>query len=260
MTRHSKNNTAGAFFTSSERGRLSQYGTQHQRVARDSFRRPDACYVCLQPAIEPLCCPEGHLFCKECILQSLITQKKTIATQQQAFEAQQARQQAEAEEERSTELKRRITEFESNSKRQKTTDSANTAPSTTKAQLNAFWMPSKTPTAASTIISAPKKETFCPASDHPVTMKRMTFVKWTIRDEKCICKLCFKDIALVNGIVLFTTCGHTICKKCCEQVGTLDKCLDCGVNSSIVNLVFDGTGFAGAGGNVDVKKHTPAFI
>ena len=53
MSRHSKNNTALAFFTSAEKEKLG-YGTQKQRIGRDSLRDYDACFLCLAKAKLPV--------------------------------------------------------------------------------------------------------------------------------------------------------------------------------------------------------------
>ncbi|KZV93926.1 hypothetical protein EXIGLDRAFT_716557 [Exidia glandulosa HHB12029] len=77
MTKHSKNNTASSVFSYSEYKRLD-YGTKRQRLGNESMRRFDACSLCLQRAREPLACPSGHLFCKECIYTDLLQQRSDI--------------------------------------------------------------------------------------------------------------------------------------------------------------------------------------
>ncbi|KAM1235660.1 hypothetical protein ACFX2J_005093 [Malus domestica] len=75
--RHSKNNNDLAFFTYDEKKKLG-YGTQRERLGRDSIKPFDACCLCLKPFIDPMCCQKGHVFCKECILECLLSQKKDI--------------------------------------------------------------------------------------------------------------------------------------------------------------------------------------
>ncbi|KAM1909244.1 hypothetical protein ACFX13_038025 [Malus domestica] len=38
----------------------------------------DACCLCLKPFIDPMCCQKSHIFCKEYILECLLSQKKDI--------------------------------------------------------------------------------------------------------------------------------------------------------------------------------------
>ncbi|PKI35844.1 hypothetical protein CRG98_043753 [Punica granatum] len=75
--RHSKNNNDLAFFTYDEKRKLG-YGTQRERLGKDSIKPFDACCLCLKPFIDPMCCQKGHVFCKECILECLLAQKKDI--------------------------------------------------------------------------------------------------------------------------------------------------------------------------------------
>ncbi|KAJ1972714.1 hypothetical protein H4R35_004526 [Dimargaris xerosporica] len=90
MTRHSKNNTALGFFTYAERHMLD-YGTKKQRLTTAGKRRFDACYLCQQTARDPQCCSQGHLACKECFYEHILTQKADIARQLKRFQAQQNR-------------------------------------------------------------------------------------------------------------------------------------------------------------------------
>ncbi|KAF6153933.1 hypothetical protein GIB67_023710 [Kingdonia uniflora] len=75
--RHSKNNNDLAYFTYDEKKKLG-YGTQKERLGKDSIKPFDSCFLCLKPFIDPLCCQKGHVFCKECILECLLSQKKDI--------------------------------------------------------------------------------------------------------------------------------------------------------------------------------------
>ncbi|KAL0305839.1 UNVERIFIED_CONTAM: E3 ubiquitin-protein ligase CSU1 [Sesamum radiatum] len=96
--RHSKNNNDLAFFTYDEKRKLG-YGTQKERLGKDSIKPFDACCLCLKPLIEPMSCSKGHVFCKECILECLLAQKKDIQRKLSAHAAQQ-KQEKEEEEER----------------------------------------------------------------------------------------------------------------------------------------------------------------
>ncbi|KAJ6706911.1 ENOS INTERACTING PROTEIN [Salix viminalis] len=75
--RHSKNNNDLAFFTYDEKKKLG-YGTQKERLGKDSIKPFDACCLCLKPFIDAMSCSKGHVFCKECILECLLAQKKDI--------------------------------------------------------------------------------------------------------------------------------------------------------------------------------------
>lgn len=78
--RHSKNSNDRGHFTYEERRALG-YGTQKERLGKDSIKPFDSCCLCIQTAIEPLSCKKGHIFCKECIYSCLLAQKKDIKRQ-----------------------------------------------------------------------------------------------------------------------------------------------------------------------------------
>ncbi|KAJ7352573.1 hypothetical protein DFH08DRAFT_90409 [Mycena albidolilacea] len=99
MTKHSKNNTASSIFSYAEYRKASaEYGTKRQRLGNESMRRFDACSLCLQTAREPVCCKDGHLFCKECAVNDLLSQKQDLKRQKE--KAEQIKKEIEAEVER----------------------------------------------------------------------------------------------------------------------------------------------------------------
>ncbi|KAF2714757.1 hypothetical protein K504DRAFT_469171 [Pleomassaria siparia CBS 279.74] len=76
---HSKRNTSLAFFTSYERASLkNSWGAQSTRLTRDSFLPFGSCQLCLLPSVDPVCCPSGDLFCRECAMTNLLAQRKEI--------------------------------------------------------------------------------------------------------------------------------------------------------------------------------------
>lgn len=274
MTRHSKNSTAGAFFTAEERRKLG-YGTQRQRLGRDSFRKPDACYICLQTARDPVVCADGgHLFCRECILAFILEQRQKLVAQRKAAEEGVAKRQADQQAELEQERNKRLAAFEAS-------QSGRGVPSPTSGGeqqrrapvLNAFWMPSKTPTASASPSAPPTKTTVtCPAGQHPISTKKLASLLWSQDAEgRCICKICMREISsITTGLVMWETCGHVACTKCHDRMTTKggddgsssasSSCLICEKSSpKILSLAMDGTGFAESGGQVTASKAQPAF-
>ncbi|KAJ7726063.1 hypothetical protein DFH07DRAFT_853318 [Mycena maculata] len=99
MTKHSKNNTASSIFSYAEYRKAStEYGTKRQRLGNESMRRFDACSLCLQTARDPVSCKDGHLFCRECAVNDLLSQKKDLKRQKD--KAEQIRREIETEVER----------------------------------------------------------------------------------------------------------------------------------------------------------------
>ncbi|KAK4204444.1 hypothetical protein QBC40DRAFT_303586 [Triangularia verruculosa] len=110
---HSKRNTTRPIFTSHERAMArAAWGDSTARLGRDSFLPFASCWLCLEPAIDPVACTNGDLFCRECALSNILAQKKEIKRAEKAREQEdrealeeQARADAEAQE-------RAIREFE----------------------------------------------------------------------------------------------------------------------------------------------------
>lgn len=76
---HSKRNTTRAVFTSYERDCLKgTWGTQSARLSSNSFLPFGSCQLCLLPSVNPVACPSGDLFCRECAITNLLAQRKEI--------------------------------------------------------------------------------------------------------------------------------------------------------------------------------------
>ncbi|KAK4135291.1 ENOS interacting protein [Trichocladium antarcticum] len=110
---HSKRNTSRPIFTSHERSMArAAWGTSTARLSRESFLPFASCWLCLEPAIDPVACAQGDIFCRECAYRNILAQKKEIKRTEKAREHEEreareekARRDAEAQE-------RAIREFE----------------------------------------------------------------------------------------------------------------------------------------------------
>ncbi|KAK4169296.1 hypothetical protein QBC43DRAFT_307385 [Cladorrhinum sp. PSN259] len=93
---HSKRNTSRPIFTSHERAMARvAWGSSTARLSRDSFLPFSSCWLCLEPAIDPVACTNGDIFCRECALSNILTQKKEI----KRAEKQREQEEREAQEE-----------------------------------------------------------------------------------------------------------------------------------------------------------------
>jgi len=123
MTRHARNCTAGAVYTYHEKKKdaaASGYGTNTQRVGKDSVKDFDCCCLTLQPCRNPVitcvsciyiyalarrylhaiayffyltkcssfCRKDGYLFDKEAILEYILTKKREYARKLKEYERQ----------------------------------------------------------------------------------------------------------------------------------------------------------------------------
>ncbi|CAK8530439.1 unnamed protein product [Lathyrus sativus] len=285
--RHSKNNNDLAFFTYDEKRKLG-YGTQKERLGKDSIKPFDACSLCLKSLIDPMSCQKGHLFCKECILECLLSQKKDIQRRLVAHSAQQKQEKEEEEEKLTLQKAKELDAFDQQnhgavpqySDRSYNRDKngfhgANSVKVTSYEEealrtMKAFWLPSATPE-ASVKVDAPSTTTICPEGKENLKLKTLFPVQFTedtseqkksnALDRSYVCPSCKTTLTNTMSLVALSSCGHVFCKKCSDRFMAVDKvCLVCNKackERHLVNLKRGGTGFAGHDDNLEAKdfKH-----
>ncbi|XP_051134006.1 E3 ubiquitin-protein ligase CSU1-like [Andrographis paniculata] len=285
--RHSKNNNDLAFFTYDEKRKLG-YGTQKERLGKDSIKPFDACCLCLKPLVDPMCCLKGHVFCKECILECLLAQKKDIQRKQAAYAARQKQEQEEEEERLTLEKARELDAFDQqnhgavpqyndkNYNRDKNGfHGANSVKATSYEEealrtMKAFWLPSATPDAPKKV-DPPLPDTVCPEGKEKLRLKTLFAISFTedasertsssSTDKTCICPTCKVTLTNALALVALSSCGHVFCKKCADKFVAVDKvCVICNKpckEKNLVNIAKGGTGFAGHGDQLEAKdfKH-----
>ncbi|THG14932.1 E3 ubiquitin-protein ligase CSU1-like [Camellia sinensis] len=264
-----------AFFTYDEKRKLG-YGTQKERLGKDSVKPFDACSLCLKPLIDPMCCQKGHVFCKECILECLLSQKKDIQRKLTAHAAQQKQEKDEEEEKLMLQKARELDAFDQQNhgavpqysdknynKGKNGFHGANSVKATSYEEealrtMKAFWLPSATPEAPAKV-EAPSTGTTCPEGKEKLKLKTLFpiyFTEDSYDDEKSnylektyICPSCKVTLTNTLSLVALSSCGHVFCKKCGDKFMAVDKvCLVCNKGCKERNLVpleKGGTGFAG---------------
>jgi nitric oxide synthase-interacting protein len=82
-----KHNTTQSTLTHYERSLLRRQN-EARRLGHDSFKPLDHCNLCLSNIYsrDPVSCPKGHIYCKECVLTNLITQKASIEASKRELE------------------------------------------------------------------------------------------------------------------------------------------------------------------------------
>ncbi|KAK9766835.1 hypothetical protein K7432_003798 [Basidiobolus ranarum] len=140
-----------------------------------------------------------------------------------------------------------------------------------KSALPSFWIPTLTPDSKSTILEAAKQQVMCTAvKPHPTSIKKLVPVIFTKSKEENsknsdthMCPSCLKTLNNGMKIAINKACGHVLCKHCMDKfVKNTQKCFVCEKKcrpKDIVELHSEGTGYAGGGGNVEVKKWNVAF-
>lgn len=284
--RHSRNNNDLSHFTYEERRRLG-FGTQKERLGKDSIKPFDVCALCIQPFIDPLSCRKGHIFCKECIYSCLLAQKKDIKRKTAAFEAQQKQDAQEREEALAKDRAQLLDSFDRQNHRALPSNSdlqqskgvsetgaapssfhgANSVKSTSFEEealrtMKAYWLPSATPEAPERA-EAPEKDTICPEGREKVRLKELFplhFTELPYREKKAIevggedrfiCPSCSETLTNTTKLSALASCGHVFCRKCVERFVLVDQsCTACGKKCKprdVVELEKGGTGFSAHG-------------
>lgn len=87
------------------------FGTERQRVPKDSVNRFDSCSLSLQLARNPVVSKQGYLFDKEVILQYIITKKNEYNRKLKEYERQKTEDVKELEEIAAAENKKKLDKF-----------------------------------------------------------------------------------------------------------------------------------------------------
>ncbi|KAK2198240.1 bifunctional Nitric oxide synthase-interacting protein [Babesia duncani] len=286
MTRHSKNNTAAPIFTYHERKNVKgtfvlifshciciDFNTLKQRLASDSLRKFEQCWLCLCIAINPVSTPEGYIFCKECILYSLSKQleeyklKKLKWEKQLQLYEQQLREKEQSEQEQ---LKRKILQENLcgnlNTKKSKLSHDESVKsgfkPTIDSTVLStSFWLPNdqgkgggfskldKPPV-------KPEKNLKCPITSKPLKLKDLITVNAEVSHEVeddptspviWLCSISKKPISH-NKAILIKDTGQVVLQRFTDKLDATE----------FISLIPGGTGFA-AHNSVEASKYRPVM-
>lgn len=195
MTRHARNCTAGAVYTYHEKKKdaaASGYGTQSERVGKDSVKSFDCCSLTLQPCRYPVVTKEGYLFDKEAILEYIVSKKNEYTRKLKQYEKQMKKEENEIKELAAAEKEANLIKFISREKNISHSSKSDTnSPSTSVSnlangkhkELPSFWVPSQLPDAKISKIEKPDPTVYCPISGKPLKMKDLIEVKWTLVND-----------------------------------------------------------------------------
>ena len=190
-SKHSKKTSTQHHFTYAEK-KMCGYGTQSQRLGTESQTPFGYCCLSLNPVVDAVVSPSGHLYSREAILEYLLLKTKGIKLQQAQYEFQvSCRREDENLKDRAEEklqitnftesqdvggiTKRKSTEVESKQSymesRKKRFD--DTCPILKKEQLKKVspWIVDFTPSAKKADITEPAKRPSSPFSGRPLRTK-----------------------------------------------------------------------------------------
>lgn len=284
MARHSKNNTASSVFTYGEKQKLKEYGTAKQRIGLDSQRKFEMCHLCLYKVQSPMCCDKGHIFCRNCLIEYLATEKLRL---KRLYDEYQEKSQAETLGKLAAESKKTADFIENYDRvatgvifRKKSQDSveedAEIVEKIKSSQLDArnlgkkqlikenFWVPETHEAPEIAGNPRPTQEILCPgAQSHALRLKKCYKVVFCEDNEKnFVCFSCRKELKF-QKVLMGKRCGHAFCKSCMEKLCLKDgKCAECGnsVRKDQVIAILEGfTAFA-THNAVEAEKYQPAFV
>ncbi|KAM9984029.1 hypothetical protein ACTFIY_000756 [Dictyostelium cf. discoideum] len=250
MPRHSKHSCSNSGKFSNYERQLLKYGTTTERLGKDSIKNFDSCTLCLNDVIMPVICNKGHLYCKECILTSLIDQKKLIKIKEKEWEQYQNKLKYEQDQKQEKQHQDSIKEFEKNvitlegignNDDNNTTTTTTTTTTTSdvnnkdkekkeivekEIKLNSYWV--ITPDNKDKAIEKPRSYTVCPADGkHPLKSAQLINVHFTnvkpsssssssssdsndSNNQYC-CPICSKVLSNSTKTRLLKRCGHVFC-------------------------------------------------
>ncbi|XP_054000659.1 nitric oxide synthase-interacting protein homolog [Hylaeus anthracinus] len=286
MTRHARNCTAGAVYTYHEKKKdaaASGYGTNTQRVGKDSVKNFDCCCLTLQPCRNPVITKDGYLFDKEAILEYFLTKKREYARKLKEYEKQKQQQEEQLHEKTANEELQKLQKFlkgEKNivSRSQTAGESGSSVSNMCNGKdkiLPSFWIPSKTPEAKEVILQKPDKTIYCPISGRPLKMKDLMPVKFTevkdpddkksliVKQARYMCPITHDILSNSVPCVVIRTTGDVITMECVEKIIKKDwiNPLDSTklTEADIIPLQRGGTGYAAVNNSLEGKHERPVL-
>ncbi|XP_004927753.1 nitric oxide synthase-interacting protein homolog isoform X2 [Bombyx mandarina] len=290
MTRHARNCTAGAVYTYHEKKKdaaASGYGTQSERVGKDSIKNFDCCSLTLQPCRNPVVTKEGYLFDKEAILEYIISKKNAYNRLLKKYEKQLKKDEVERAELAVAEKEAKLIKFMNREKNissttpstsaieEKTINSVSNIANGKEKQLPSFWVPSQLPDAKISKIEKPDPTVYCPISGKPLKMKDLIEVKWTLvndpddkksliaKENRYMCPVTHDILSNAVPCAVIRTSGHVVTMECVEKIIKKDwlhpltgeKLKE----KDIILLQRGGTGYALTNQNLEGKNERPVL-
>ena len=140
--------------------------------------------------------------------------------------------------------------------------------------LQSFWVPSLTPEAKPTLLKKPDTKTYCPMSSKPLKIKDLITVKLTpiddgddrpmvAKSERYKCAVTHDALGNSVPCAVLKNTGNVVTMDCIEKLIKKDMlCPFTGSKlkeSDIIPLQRGGTGFAGAGTQLEAKRAGPVL-
>uniref|UniRef100_A0A1I8PDT1 Nitric oxide synthase-interacting protein homolog n=1 Tax=Stomoxys calcitrans TaxID=35570 RepID=A0A1I8PDT1_STOCA len=293
MTRHARNCTAGAVYTYNEKKKdaaESGYGTNAQRLGKDSVKSFDCCSLSLQPCRNPVITKDGYLFDKEAILQYIITKKNEYSRKLKEYERLRKLEEEEQSQEANRQQESKVEQFV---KSGKPVNGTVELPSSSKSstsnkvdkssisnmanghekKLPSFWLPENCPNAGRAKAIKPESTIFCPVSEKPLKAKDLIDVKFTLlkdgdssksliaKEARYMCPVTHDVLSNAVPCAVLRPTGDVVTMECVEKLIKKDMIHPLTnqklKEKDIIPLQRGGTGYAFTNENLEGKEKRP---
>ncbi|KAK6626932.1 hypothetical protein RUM44_009409 [Polyplax serrata] len=290
MTRHARNCTAGAVYTYHEKKKdaaASGYGTESQRLGKDSVKDFDCCCLTLQPCRNPVVTLDGFLYDKEAILEYIIKKKNEYSRKLKEYEKQKKKDEEELAELANAEQLSKVKNFLSteknimterllkNEKSEGETSTVSNMSGGRDKKLPSFWIPSMTPEAQTNKLEKPDKTIYCPMSGKPLKMKDLIPVVFTkvndvddkksliVKNVRYMCPVTHDVLSNAVPVAVLKPTGDVVTVECVEKLIKKDwihpltsqKIQE----SDIIFLQRGGTGYSQTNEKLEGKNQRPVL-
>ncbi|KAJ8608253.1 hypothetical protein CTAYLR_007268 [Chrysophaeum taylorii] len=296
--RHSKNNGSSTYgvFSYHERRQCEFMSSKKSRLGTDAQLPFGYCHLSLQPAVDPVVTPSGHIYSRESILEHLVTKAADLKRRRDAWEAEKdslereasaalARAEAAARDNFDRAIAKVCEEPRAKAPRVTSSTTAlvvvsseaateTTALKTVDKPDANFWLPQLTPSASGKVPTPepprrpPSPTTGAPlrAKDLvPIDLRRADSAKATGgggADVRFLCHVSNDEIT-TQPVVFIRSTGCVMIEATAKSIGVLDSKI-CPVTSrkfkdkDLVRLVTGTSAYAASGGDaLVVKKYRP---
>lgn len=279
MSRHSKHSNDRSFYSYKERADAGFAGNRKEVLGTDAFLPFGYCCLSLKPPKEPVATPEGYIYDKQYILESLLQQKLEAQTQNQKYEEQERakarKQQSESQQAELADIKAfeeaergLLSQDARHSKRAMATDDGRPEKKLREGELlvidkakqreKVFWAAETTPNAAPSELKKADATPRCPMSGKKLRAKELLPVKFEVTDQKMMdegggrgvyCCAISKHPITHQQAVLLKPSGQVVLESVLKDCVYKDmKCPVTGIpikgKEDVLKLQMGGTGFS----------------
>ena len=256
MSKHSKNNRGSSVFTYMERKMLKQknlWGDIKGRLSQDNQKSFEQCSICLSLAINPVCCPKGSLFCKQCLLENFLFQKQEIKKITKKYEDQEkSKEKVENKNENDNNMIKAVEIYKDNKNHD---------------LKKCFWNFEHLNPFVPEIKEKPKNVLHCPGCENSHIMGSKEYINLNMnlnndeKKNKFICPICEK-ILNIQKIIALKKCGHVFCLKCFDDICKVkENCPSCDtkfISSDKIMMKFTPTSYS-THNKVTSKIYIPSY-